>query len=110
MKQVKFHERLVPLIVSGEKTATWRLFDDKNLSVNDEIELLESGKTRPFATARITKVIEKPFVRLTAADKVGHETFKSDEDMYATFGEYYKTEVTGDTIIKVNWFQLLNSK
>ena len=39
MKVLKFREYLVPLVLSGEKDSTWRLFDDKDLSVGDEIEL-----------------------------------------------------------------------
>jgi hypothetical protein len=32
MKTLKFYDNLIPLILSGEKTSTWRIFDDKNLS------------------------------------------------------------------------------
>lgn len=64
MKIVKFRDYLVPLILEGSKNSTWRLFDDKNLSVDDEIELREFGKENSFAKAKITKIIEKPFKNL----------------------------------------------
>ena len=35
MKLVKFRDYLVPLVLSGEKDSTWRLFDDKGLSEGD---------------------------------------------------------------------------
>lgn len=106
MKVVKFRDYLVPLILSGEKNSTWRLFDDKDLSEGDKIELREFGKEQSFATAIITKVIEKPLGALTEADKRGHETFKSAEDMYRTFSSYYKTEVDADTKVKIIWFKV----
>jgi hypothetical protein len=81
MKLVKFRDYLVPLVLSGEKNSTWRLFDDKNLSVGDEIELREFGKDTSFATAQIGKVVEKPFGELTEVDKAGHEAFDSDTEM-----------------------------
>jgi len=53
MKTVKFRDYLVPLVLSGGKTSTWRLFDDKDLSVGDEIELREFGADIGFAYAQI---------------------------------------------------------
>ena len=35
MKTLKFASHLVQKILSGEKTSTWRLFDDKDLQVGD---------------------------------------------------------------------------
>lgn len=107
MKIVKFRDYLVPLVLSGEKNSTWRLFDDKNLSVNDSIELREFGKDTPFAKAVITKVIEKPFKELSEEDKAGHETFSSNEQMYETYKGYYNTEVGPNTMVKIIWFKLL---
>ena len=69
MKLVKFRDYLVPLVLSGEKNSTWRLLDDKNLSVDNEIALQEFGRDSSFATAKITKVVEKPFSELTQEDK-----------------------------------------
>jgi hypothetical protein len=106
MKVIKFKNYLVPLVLSGQKTSTWRLFDDKNLSTGDAIELREFGKEEPFATGYITKVIEKPFKDLTIDDKKGHEEYQSDAEMYKTYSGYYKTEVTSDTTVKIIWFEL----
>ncbi len=105
MKIVKFRSNLVPLVLSGEKTSTWRLFDDKDLSVGDQIELREFGKDASFATARITKLVEKPFGNLTQKDKQGHETFVSDKEMYKIYAGYYNTAVNHSTLVKVIWFE-----
>lgn len=106
MKIIKFRSNLVPLVLSGEKTSTWRLFDDKSLTAGDNIELREFGKDEPFAFARISRIVEKPFDKLTSGDKSGHETYSSDQEMYNTYTEYYKTEVGKDTKVKIIWFKL----
>ncbi len=107
MKIVKFRSYLIPLVLSGEKNSTWRLFDDKNLTVGDVIELREFITLRHFANAQITKVIEKSFVDLDAQDKLGHETFESNEEMYKTYSKYYQTDVGPSTTVKVIWFDLI---
>ena len=109
MKTLKFHKDLVPLVLNGSKTSTWRLFDDKNLSQGDELELCEFGTNRIFAKARIVSTVEKRFCELTASDKAGHEQFESDEQMYSTYRQYYKTDVNSETRLKVIYFELLRS-
>ena len=37
MKTLKFTPELCGQILTGTKTSTWRLFDDKNLTVGDEL-------------------------------------------------------------------------
>lgn len=106
MKVIKFRHYLVPLVLSGEKDITWRLFDDKDLSVGDDIELQIFAKNEPFAYGKIVKVIEKPFKKLSFEDKAGHEKFNSDQEMYATYSKYYKTEVGPETLVKIIWFKL----
>ena len=106
MKTINFASNLVPLVLSGKKTSTWRLFDDKALVEGDEIQLREFGKESIFSNAKITRVVEKPFNELTIKDKEGNETFKNDEEMYKTFSGYYHTEVGPETNLKIIWFEL----
>ena len=106
MKTLNFASKLIPLVLSGEKSSTWRLFDDKDLSINDEIQLKEFGTDKIFAKAKITRVIEKPFKDLSSKDKDGHETFKDDEEMYETYSGYYHTDVGPETNLKIIWFEL----
>lgn len=107
MKILRFRDNLVPIIQSGKKNSTWRLFDDKNLSIDDEIELRKFGEEKKFGIARIINVIEKPFGELTEEDKRGHESYKNDEEMYNTYSDYYGTEVNPKTKVKIIWFELL---
>lgn len=106
MKVIKFRDYLVPLVLSGEKDSTWRLFDDKDLSVGDDLELQVFVTNEPFAKAKITKVIEKQFGELTESDKQGHEKYKNDAEMYVEYTKYYKVQVDANTLIKIIWFEL----
>jgi len=109
MKIVKFQRNLVPLVLDGSKVSTWRLFDDKNLSTNDQIELREFGETDAFAFAVITDVIEKEFGQLSADDKLGHESYSDDKEMYDTYSQYYSAQVGPSTKLKIIRFELLGS-
>jgi hypothetical protein len=40
MKTLKFTTELCEQILCGVKTATWRLFDDKDLPVGDELQFI----------------------------------------------------------------------
>jgi hypothetical protein len=106
VKTVKFESSPVLLITSGEKTSTWRLFDDKDLSIGDEIALQKFGHDKPFAKATIVEVVRKPFRELTDKDKTGHESYESDDEMYATYSGYYKTKVGQETEVKIISFAL----
>ncbi len=107
MKTLRFSKNLVPLSLSGEKNITWRLFDDKNLQVGDEIMFLDTETKEPFARVLLIEVKEKTFRDLTEEDKEGHEEFEDDEEMYKTYSDYYKTQITPDTLLKVIKFKIL---
>ena len=98
---------LIPLILNGQKTATWRLFDDKNLKEGEEVEFLNSEGGEKFATARLVKVLTKKLGELTRGDKEGHEKYKSDEQMYSTFSKYYLHPVKQNTEVKIIYFELI---
>lgn len=106
MKTLKFTQDLVPLILSGEKTSTWRLFDDKDLQTGDELEFLnkETGEHVAYATA--VKVIERPMGKLKEEEIEGHEKYASSDEMYATFSRYYDQPIGPDTAVKIIWFKL----
>lgn len=44
MKTLKFRDRLAQLVLSGEKYVTFRIFDDKDLQVGDELLLLDTSR------------------------------------------------------------------
>ncbi len=106
MKILKFRDNLVPLVLSGEKNSTWRLFDDKDLSVGDDIALQVFVTNKKFAEAKIVEVIEKRFGDLSDNDKNGHEGYKGESEMYATYTKYYGTKVDSNTLVKIIRFKL----
>lgn len=116
MKKLKLDHELAELVVKGEKWSTWRLFDDKDLSVNDEVELIdkvdpENPETwRPIGTARITKVIEKRLGDIDEHDMDGHEKFTSRRAMLRTYQTYYGPNVTLATPVKMVYFDFSPGK
>ena len=106
-KKLSFSKPLVSLVLSGEKTSTWRLWDDKGIERGDTLYLLESGTGIHFATAKVIKVLVKKMGRLSQKDKEGHEKFKSDLEMYETYSGYYKRRVTPNSEVKIIWFELV---
>lgn len=104
-KTLKFTPDLCAKILEGSKTSTWRLFDDKNLQVGDELIFVNSETLEPFGTAQITSLRTKTLGSLEEEDWVGHEQFPSEEDMYATYGKYYGNRVEPDTEVKIIQFE-----
>lgn len=107
MKTLKFREVLSKLVLKGEKTTTWRIFDDKNIQVGDELSLLVWETKEEFAKAKVVQVREVPFKDFADEDWDGHEKFSSDEEMYATYSGYYNQPVTENTIVKIVKFELI---
>ncbi len=105
LKTLKFRSALAKLILDGEKTTTWRLFDDKDLQVGDVVELMNWETHEIFGRAVITEVEEKPINYLNEKDWEGHERFLSDAEMYAKYREYYPgREVGSNTLVKIIHF------
>jgi hypothetical protein len=109
MKTSKFRPHLVPKILDGTKTSTWRLFDDKDFHEGDLLELINKENLEVFAKAKIVSVEEKELGELTDEDWVGHDKFESDEEMYSIFSKYYGKEVTPKDKIKIVVFELINN-
>jgi ribonuclease HI len=110
MKKLKLDHELAILVVKGEKWSTWRLFDDKDLSVNDEVELIDKvqpdkpGIWRPIGVARINKVIEKRLSDIDENDMDGHGKYSSPEAAVREFQKYYGSDVTPATPVKMIYF------
>ncbi|MEI6480203.1 MAG: ASCH domain-containing protein [bacterium] len=110
MKNIKFAPALVPLVLSGEKNITWRLFDDKDLSVGDDLEFINGDSGEVFGHAKILKVWEKKLGEVGDEDYDGHEKFVSKEVMLETYRGYYGKRVSGETLVKVITFLFNSSK
>lgn len=109
-KRLKFKSELIQPILRGEKSATWRLNDDKNLAVDDLLQLVDKHTGETFAVAQIDEILSKRIGDLTDADKAGHEPFESDEAMYAEFKKYYGEGVGPSSVVKIVRYHLLNDE
>jgi len=107
VKTLKFRHHLTEEIIAGRKIVTWRLFDDKDLKVGDELELVDSESGEKFAEAEIVKVREKQLGKIEEKDFAGHEKFESKKEMLATYRSYYGDKVDWDTVMKIIDFKLL---
>jgi len=109
MKTLKFNSDLVSRVLSGEKTETWRLFDDKELSEGDELSLVNRDSGEEFARAAVTNVTETTLGDIDYAAGGGHEAYASREEMYETFRGYYGDAVGPDTAVKIVSFTLFDA-
>lgn len=107
MKTVKFAQHLVPLVLSGEKTTTWRFDDEKDLQAGDIVTFIRRPELTSFAKAELIDVWEKPFGEITDEDKKGHEDVGDKEKMFAVYKKYYDKELTSETRVKIIRFRLL---
>lgn len=88
------------------------MYDDKDIRVNDELELIdkvdpknpETWKTA--GTAIVDKVVEVRLRDMQSQNADGHETYASEDEMVKTFQKYYGPQVTLDTPIKMIHFSL----
>lgn len=107
MKKLKLDHMLAQLVVAGQKTSTWRLFDDKDLSVNDKVLLVDKVDPKQpntweaIGTATINSVIERRLADITDRDLSEGEAFTSREEMLATYRRYYGPNVTWQTPVKI---------
>ncbi|PIR41163.1 MAG: hypothetical protein COV31_02000 [Candidatus Yanofskybacteria bacterium CG10_big_fil_rev_8_21_14_0_10_46_23] len=107
MKTLKFKAYLVQPILIGQKTKTWRLFDDKDIQVADLIDFLnyETGET--FARAEVLKVTEKSLAQIGDSDYAGQERYKNLDEMVRHYRDLYGDRVDLNTKVKIINFKLL---
>lgn len=101
MKTLKFSPALIQEITQGNIYSTWRYNDDKDITVGDELQLLNSQTSEVFGYALVNEITVKRIKDLTDNDFIGHESYQNSDEMLAEFRKYYGSEVTTDSIIKV---------
>lgn len=112
MKTLKLEHHLAELVRQGRKTATWRLYDDKHIAVNDEIELIDKVDAANPTTwvslgaATVDCVIEKRLGDVKPEDFEGQPRASSREEMLEQYQAYYGPQVSLDTAVKMIHFSL----
>lgn len=113
MKSLKLDHGLAEEVRVGHKTSTWRLFDDKDLSVDDRLVLIDKVDPHDhnswvaFGEAVITAVVEKHLGEIGKSDFGGHEQYQSPAAMLQQFQQYYGPSVSLKTPVKILSFTFL---
>jgi ribonuclease HI len=116
MKTLKLEHDLAQLVLEGKKYSTWRLYDDKDLSVNDDVRLIDKiDPNKPetwkvIGVARIDTVIQKRLGDIHDSDYDGHEQCASPKDMLEMYRGYYGPQVDMDTPVKIIRFTFNNNE
>lgn len=109
MKTLKLNHEQAQLIATGQKTSTWRIYDDKDLSVDDEVEFLDKVDPHdrrtwyPIGVAKLDAVAQKRLGDITA-DELREEGFETREAALNVYRHHYGKQVNEDTPIKIIHF------
>lgn len=107
MKYVKVSHKIAKLILEGEKSSTWRINDEKNISVDDEISIIDKVEPKDqstwqiIGTGRVSSVIQKRLKDIKNHDLGPGEEFESHDEMLNTFRDYYGPDVHDNTAVKI---------
>ncbi|MBP9821509.1 MAG: ASCH domain-containing protein [Candidatus Pacebacteria bacterium] len=105
MKTLKFKDHLVQQILDGTKTTTWRLFDDKDLKIGDELSFLNADTGAEFAHAKITDITER---ELKNIDPITYQkTYTNLNEMIEHYHGFYGDRVNENSLMKMITFKLL---
>ncbi|MEO6513176.1 MAG: reverse transcriptase-like protein [Candidatus Saccharimonadales bacterium] len=110
MKTIKLDHELAEQVKNGTKHSTWRLFDEKDLSVDDRIVVVDKvnrdhNSWVATGEAEITRVVEKHLGEIGKDDYDGHNPYSSPDKMLKTFQGYYGDSVSFKTPVKIIYFQ-----
>jgi ribonuclease HI len=110
MKTLKLDHGVAELVRSGELATTWRVNDDKDLSVDDQVELIDKVEPKVRATweifgvATIDEVLVKRLGDLGEGELLVHG-YVSPDEMYKTLRGYYGKGVGPETPVKIVQFR-----
>jgi ribonuclease HI len=106
MKQLKFNHGLAGQIVSGSKTSTIRINDDKSIVVGDQLEVVDKVKADEPTTwqiigvLKVLKIEQNSLGEVSDSGEFGNESYDSPEILLATFRRYYGDFVNYNTPVK----------
>ncbi len=107
MKTLKFNHIEAENVQKGVQTATLRVHDDKNISVNDNVAIIDKVKEsdptswQVVGNARVNKVTEQRFGDLSLDDGVAFEQFGSTAELYEQMAIFYGDPIDVNTPVKV---------
>lgn len=106
-KQIKFEHQQAIDIRTGRKTASFRFFDDKNIRVGDELEIVDKverdnpASWQRIGTIHVTEVLEKLVRDIYQGDWAGSETYPDQETFLQTMSDQYNRIIEPITPLKI---------
>ena len=113
MKTLKLDHKLAQQVLAGIKSSTWRVNDDKDLHVNDSMQLIDKVNAtdpeswRVIGQAKITSVLEKTFKDIDQDDMDAHQKYDSLDAILQEFRGYYGPQVNQETPVKIIRFDFV---
>ncbi len=107
MKQLKFEHQFASDIKQGEKTATFRVNDDKDIKPGDIVELVDKVSHDYPSTweipgeLEITEVSQVSIGNLNKEHMLRAESFDDVDQMVQTFRRFYGEHVSNETLVNV---------
>ncbi len=106
---IGFDSNLIPLILSGRKTLTYRLgTKHASLKVGDTVNIYDSATNEVCALVEITEKAVIPFGDLPV-DRKGHEAYPSKEAQHQIFKQYYGKDIEENEPMLVLGFKIVGS-
>ena len=97
--------------MSGEKNATFRVNDDKDIKPNDRVQIIDKVD-RDMPTSwlipgeiKVLEVRELPLNELFESKSFNGESFKDKDEMVQTFKRFYGEHISIDSLITVFGFE-----
>lgn len=115
MKTLKLEHDLALLVREGKKNTTWRIFDDKNLSVNDHINFIDKVNPKDtsswvvFGEAIVTEVKEKRIADLSDIDYDETHSYSSKDELINSLRQFYGESINEETPVKIIKFHALHT-
>lgn len=109
-KTLKFKTDVAETIIDKKVYKTWRLFDDKQLSIDDFLQFINSDTSQIFGYAKIRKITIKHIADIDEGDMQGHKNYNSIDEILTELKQYYGPMVNRSSTIKVIEFEFLGNK
>lgn len=107
MKSLKLDHRSAQAVAQGLSTTTWRINDDKDLHVNDIVNLIDKQDPSDpstwtvFGRGVIVSVLEKQLGKVTQSDLLPNEKLPPLPQLLKEFRSYYGAQVGAETPVKI---------
>ena len=107
MKQLKFEKSFAEAIKSGDKNATFRVNDDKDIRVGDKVQLVEKiNRDKPTTwmipgELKISEIKEVVLSELKDHKEFRGESFRNVDEMVQSFRRFYGEHIDSNSVVLV---------